>query len=405
MQAIILAAGEGTRMRPLTYTRPKVMLPIANKPILEHLIVELKNAGIEKVVLVVGYKDEKVREYFKDGSGWGVNISYVTQRKQLGTADALRSSLHLIEDEFLMLNGDNIVSRDDIKKLIDEGEISICVKNVPNPQDFGVVEVKGGKVMRIIEKPEIPRSKLINAGIYYFTKEIVEFLERTPLSKRGEYEITDTIQLAINSWIEFKAVEINTWIDVGYPWDLLRANEFMLKNIKESVVKGEVEERASLIGKVVIGEGSVIRAGSYIIGPCVIGRNCIIGPNCFIRPYTSIGDNCHIGACVEIKNSIIMSNTNVPHLNYVGDSVIGEGCNLGAGTKIANLRLDEKEVYATVKGKKTPTGRRKFGAVIGDNVKTGINVSINVGTIIGNNVFIAPSANVEGFIEPNTKIF
>ncbi len=405
MKAVVLAAGEGTRMRPLTYTKPKVMLPIANKPILEHLILELARAGIRDVVLVVGYRDEIIREYFGDGNRWGINVSYVSQRKQLGTADALRSAAHLLDDEFLMLNGDNIVSHDEIARLVESDSMAIGVVKVQNPQDFGVVELEDGKVRRIIEKPERPPSNLINAGIYKFTSDIFEFLEKTPLSKRGEYEITDTIQLAIESGVEFRAVEMNTWIDVGYPWDLLKANEFMLKNLRESKVEGEIEDGAHIKGNVIIGEGTVIRAGSYIIGPVVIGRNCIIGPNCFIRPYTSIGDNCHIGACVEIKNSIIMSNTNVPHLNYVGDSVIGENCNLGAGTKIANLRLDGGTIHATVKGRKVSTGRRKFGAIIGDNVKTGINVSINVGTMIGNDVFIAPSARVEGYIEPYSKVF
>ena len=402
MQAIILAAGEGKRMRPLTYTRPKVMLPIANKPILEHLIIELRKAGIRDVVLVIGYKGEVIRKYFGDGKKFGVNISYVSQSKQLGTADALRCAAHLIEDDFIMLNGDNIIGHEDISKII-ENEMAIGVVEVENPKDFGVVEVENGLIKNIIEKPENPTSNLVNAGIYHFNREILRFLEKTPLSKRGEYEITDTIRLAIKH-IKFKAIKINNWIDVGYPWDLLKANEFLLKNVKREI-RGEVEEGAYLKGEVVVGKGSIIRAGSYIIGPVMIGKNCVIGPNCFIRPYTSIGDNCHIGACVEIKNSIIMANTNIPHLNYVGDSIIGENCNLGAGTKIANLRLDEKTVYATVNGRKVNTRRRKFGAVIGDNVKIGINVSINVGSMIGNNVMIGPSAIVDGYIEPYSKVF
>ncbi len=405
MKAVVLAAGEGTRIRPLTYTKPKVMLPIANKPILEHLILELKKAGITDIVFVVGYRSEGVRGYFGDGSNFGVRIEYVLQRKQLGTADALKSAVHLLSDDFIMLNGDNLVGSEDIKRLIDIEGMAIGVVRVENPQDFGVVEVENGRIKKIVEKPEKPPSNLINAGIYKFNSDIIDFLEKTPLSKRGEYEITDTIQLAIDSGIEFKALELETWIDIGYPWDLLKANEFMLKNIEESIIEGEIEEGAYIKGNVIVGEGTVIRSGSYIIGPVVIGKNCVIGPNCFIRPYTSIGDNCHIGACVEIKNSIIMSNTNVPHLNYVGDSVIGENCNFGAGTKIANLRLDGKEIYAVVKGKKVPTKRRKFGAIIGDNVKTGINVSINVGTMIGNDVFIAPSAKVEGYIEPYSRVF
>lgn len=405
VQAIVLAAGEGTRMRPLTHTKPKVMLPIANRPILDHLIVELRRAGIRDLILVVGYKDEIIRNYFRDGSDWGVSIAYVSQKVQSGTADALKSAMHLIEDEFIMLNGDNIIGCEDIKKIAETDGFAIGVKEVENPRDFGVVGVKNGFVKEIVEKPEKPTSNLINAGVYKFRKsEIMECLEKTPVSKRGEYEITDTIQLAINDGLEFKAVQVEGWIDVGYPWDLLKANEILIKRIKPEI-RGEVEEGAVIKGNVFIDEGTVVRAGSYIIGPVVIGKNCRIGPNCFIRPYTSIGDNCHIGAFVEVKNSIVMSNTNIPHLNYVGDSIIGENCNLGAGTKIANLRLDDGDVDAVVKGRKIFTGRRKFGAVIGDSVKTGINVSINVGTMIGNDVYIAPSAFVEGYIEPYSKVW
>jgi len=405
MKAVVLCAGEGTRMRPLTYTRPKVMLPVGNKPILEHVISTLSKAGIKDVVLVVGYMEEVIRDYFGDGRNWGVNITYVSQRKQLGTADALRSASHLIkDDDFIMLNGDNIVSVDDVVRLVKSNGMTMGLYRVDDPRDYGVIIVENDEVKSIIEKPEIPPTNTINAGIYKFTPEIIDFLDKTPMSKRGEYEITDTIKLAIESGIKVRAIELKEWIDVGYPWQLLDANELILKKMR-SKIDGEVEEGATIKGTVVIGEGTVIRSGAYIVGPVIIGNDCDIGPNCYIRPYTAIGNNCHIGNAVEIKNSIIMSNTNVPHLNYVGDSVIGENCNLGAGTKIANLRLDGKTIYVTIKGKKISTGRRKFGAILGDNVKTGINVSINVGTLIGNDVYIAPSVRVDGYVEPFSKLF
>jgi len=405
MQAIILAAGEGKRMRPLTRTRPKVMLPVANRPILEHLLLELKAAGVYDVVLVVGYRDDVIRVYFGEGEGLGLRIRYVTQRRQLGTADALRSASHLLEDRFLLLNGDAIVGREELMRILQEDGMAIGVKEVENPEDFGVVRITDGRVREILEKPEAPPTNLINAGIYSLTREILEFVEATPLSRRGEYEITDSIQMALDQGVEFKAVDISGWIDMGYPWDLLKANERILNQIDGGKIEGEVEDGAVIKGDVIVGEGSVIRSGSYIIGPVIIGRECTIGPNCFIRPATSIGDRCHIGAAVEVKNSIIMSGTKLPHLNYVGDSVIGEGCNLGAGTKIANLRLDGDEVYLNVNGKKVATGRRKFGAVIGDNVKTGINVTINIGTLIGNDALIAPHTKAEGSIEPYTRVF
>lgn len=401
MQAVVLAAGEGTRMRPLTYTKPKVMLPVANKPILQHLVENLGKAGVDEIILVVGYREETVRKHF--GTEFGsMRIKYVRQRRQLGTADALLSAEHLLEDQFLMLNGDAIVFENDLKKIINEKN-AIAVKEVQNPSEFGVVEIEKGVVRKIVEKPEVPTTNLINAGVYNFTREIVEYLKNTPLSIRGEYEITDSISVAIQKGINFKPVKIEEWIDIGYPWDLLRANESLLSSIKGKI-EGEVEEGAVIKGNVVIGKNTVVLSGSYIVGPVVIGKNCKIGPNCYIRPYTSIGDNCHIGNAVEIKNSIIMNGTKIPHLNYIGDSVIGEGCNFGAGTKVANLRLDERNVIVSVKGKKVDTRLKKFGVAVGDNVKTGINVSINVGTMIGNDVFIGPGRVVNGYIEPWSKM-
>ena len=194
--------------------------------------------------------------------------------------------------------------------------------------------------------------------------------------------------------------EIKSWLDLSYPWDLLPANESLLAGIKSQNL-GEVEENAVIKEAVSIGKGTAIRSGAYIEGPVIIGEGCDIGPNCYIRPHTSIGDGCHVGAAVEIKNSIIMKGSKIPHHNYVGDSIIGEQCNFGAGTKIANLRLDKKNIQ--VAG--IDTGRRKLGAIIGDRVETGINVSINVGCVIGNNTFIGPGAVVSGVILPNSKVF
>ena len=145
-------------------------------------------------------------------------------------------------------------------------------------------------------------------------------------------------------------------------------------------------------------------SGAYIQGPVVIGAGCTIGPNCYIRPFTTIGNDCHIGNACDVKNAIIMNRSKVPHQNYVGDSVIGEGCNLGAGTKVANLRLDKKTVYATVDGCRMSTGRRKFGAILGDGVQTGINVTINTGSTIGNGCFIGPGALVTGEVAPESTI-
>ncbi|MFH1002591.1 MAG: bifunctional sugar-1-phosphate nucleotidylyltransferase/acetyltransferase [Chloroflexota bacterium] len=400
MKALILAAGEGSRMRPLTHNRPKVMLPIANRPILEHLLVEAREAGISQFFLVVGYGEEQVRGYFGAGDRWGVSIEYCTQRKQLGTADAIKMAEGLLGGNFLVMNGDIVVGRADIKRLVDSTDTTMGVFEVADPRELGTVEVDGGRVVNIYEKVPEPTSHLANTGAYLFTPAVFEAIGRTARSIRGEYEITGTLQLMLESGRPVWCCRIGHWLDLSYPWDLLPANEARLACL-EPQQQGEIEPNAVIKGPVSVGRDSIVRSGSYIVGPVIIGEGCDIGPNCYIRPATAIGDGCRIGAAVEVKNSIIMRGSKIPHHNYVGDSILGEGCNLGAGTKIANLKLDDREVE--VAGVKT--GRQKLGAIIGDNVATGINASINTGTVIGSNTRVGPGALAHGVIAPGSKIF
>jgi len=400
LKAVILAAGEGNRMRPLTYTRPKVMLPIANKPILEHLLTEAGKAGVREFIFIVGYHDEQVRNYFGSGDKWGVSIDYCTQRKQLGTADAVKMVEDLVDENFLVINGDIVVSHKDINNLTGRSENTVSVVEVEDTKDFGVVELREGRVVRIYEKVKKSPSHMVNAGLYLFTPDILDAISQTSKSLRGEYEITDSLQLMMDKGYHISYQEISYWLDLGYPWDLLSANEALLGGI-ESQNLGEVEENVVIKGVVSIGKDTVVRSGSYIVGPVIIGQGCDIGPNCYIRPYTSIGDGCHIGSAVEIKSSVIMRGSKIPHHNYVGDSIIGEECNFGAGTKIANLRLDKKDIWAAG----IDTRRRKLGAIIGDRVETGINASINIGSMIGNNTRIGPGAMVSGVISPDSRIF
>lgn len=398
-KAVILAAGEGSRMRPLTFTRPKVMLPIAGKPMLEHLVLAMRESGIREFVLVVGYHEEIIRDYFADGSKWGIKIQYSSQQEQLGTADAVRKVKSLIQDNFLAANGDIILEQEDLVKLLAHEGNAMSGVELDDVSGLGVVEVKDGYVTQIHEKSATPPTHLANAGLYLFTPEIFEAIDKTKKSPRGEYELTDSIQLLINSGTRVAYHNIGRWLDLSYPWHLLNANEKMLP-LMQAQVSGEIEPNVVMKGAVSVGKGSLIRSGAYIVGPVMIGENCDIGPNCFIRPCTVIGNNCHIGAGVEIKNSIIMSSSKIPHLSYVGDSVIGEYCNLGAGTKIANLKLNKEQI--SING--VNTGRRKLGAIIGDHVETGINATINVGSMIGNNTFIGPGALAHGIIKPEARI-
>lgn len=384
MKAVVLVAGKGTRMEPLTSDCPKVMLQVANKPILEHILNSAVEAGIEGFVFITGYLEEQIKAHFGDGSKWGVSIEYVQQKEQLGTANAIGYARGHVEGAFLVLNGDMLIGQEDLKALLSRKEEAvICVKEVENPSDFGVLETEDNKVIRIIEKPRNPPTNLANAGIYLFSESIFDFIDKTQPSVRKELEITDSIQMLIDSGAPAGYSPLaDSWIDIGYPWDLLKANEYLLRGLKGNC-QGTAEPNATIKGEVSIGKGTLIRNGAYIEGPVVIGENCDIGPNCFIRPSTAIGNRVRIGNAVELKNTIVMEGTHIGHLSYVGDSVIGRRCNFGAGTKVANLRHDGKNIKVMLKGRILDSGRRKLGVIMGDDVHTGINTSINIGVVMG----------------------
>ncbi|BAA31052.1 bifunctional sugar-1-phosphate nucleotidylyltransferase/acetyltransferase [Pyrococcus horikoshii] len=408
MKAVILAAGKGERLRPLTDDRPKPILKIANKPIIEYILENL-DPFVDEFIIVVKYKKEKIIETLGD-EFHGKPITYVVQGDEEGTARAIYSAKDaIIDEEFFAINGDIYFEQEAIRGLLHtyrkmKADGGIVVKKFENLSQLGLVEVKNNLVKKIIEKPG-KMEGFANLGIYIFNSEVFDFIEETEKSERGEYEITDTINIMIERgkrivYFEYKGF----WSDIGRPWDLLEVNEYILKTKLKHNIRGTVEEGATIIPPVEIGEGTIVRSGSYIIGPVKIGKNCRIGPNCFIRPYTSIGDNCHIGNAVEVKNSIIMDNSNAPHLNYVGDSIIGENTNLGAGTITANLRHDNKTVKVEIKGNLEDSGRRKLGAIIGHNVKTGINVSIYPGRKIGSGALVGPGVIVDKNIPPGVLV-
>ncbi|UCE75132.1 MAG: NTP transferase domain-containing protein [Methanomassiliicoccales archaeon] len=407
MKALILAAGEGTRMRPLTANTPKPLLPVAGKPFLQHIIETLESLKVTDIYLLIGWKMGKIKEYFGDGSRFGVNITYLLQEERMGTAHAVGIARNEMDSPFLCLNGDIVLARSYLQGVLDfyksmNGNIMSLAK-VDNPERFGVVELDGKQVKKITEKPKIPKSSLINAGIYVFTPEIFEAIEKTPKSSRGEYEITESIKILMGSTDFYGYILEEPWIEIGRPWDILSANTALMKNIEEKI-EGDVEKYTEIHGAVQIGKGTVVRNGSYITGPVIIGEDCTIGPNCVIRPSTVIGNGCKIGNAVEIKNSVIMDFSNTPHNNYVGDSIIGYRCNLGAGTKVANLRLDQKSISVVLRGTQVDTGLRKLGVIMGDEVKTGINSSIDPGTIMGENSYIGPNAVARGNIAPKSRI-
>lgn len=411
MKAIILSAGEGSRMRPLTLTKPKTMLPVAGKPIIQYNIESLRDNGITDILLIVRYKEEMVRNYFGDGSAFGVNITYKTQKDFLGTANAISYGEDFIDGSIIVLNGDIILDDEIIGEIIEKyneemPDTLMVLTEVEDPSAFGVVEIEDGHIKNIVEKPkkEEAPSNLVNAGIYIFNEDIFDKIRRTEISQRGEYEITDSVSIQIEEGKLVKGYKTSKdWIDVGRPWELIEVNESLIGDLKTEI-KGTVEGGAFIHGNVHLDEGSIIRAGVYIEGNVYIGKNCDVGPNSYIRGNSYFGDNVHIGNAVEIKNSIIMENTNVSHLSYVGDSVIGSNCNIAAGTNIANLRFDNATIKTKIKDKKIDSGRRKLGAIIGDSVKTGINSSFSPGVKVGFNSTIGSGVLLYDDVPSDTRV-
>lgn len=401
MRAVVLAAGKGERLVPLTETRPKHLLPIGGSPLLGWSLKGLAEAGVIEVLIVTRYMEEQIREKFGDGSGLGLKISYKRQEEMRGTADAFRMGKDFADgEEFVGFYGDLFVQPEVFKTLLKahrSGETTLCVVPVADPSQTGVVELEGGFVTNIVEKPpkgEEP-SNLGNAGMYVFTPEIFQRIEETGLSSRSEYEITDSIKALIESGSAVRGVMLpeDVWLDVGLPWNLLEANAGALSSLEPSI-EGDVEEDVHILGSVKISEGARVRSGAYIEGPVYIGPNSDIGPNCYLRPSTSIGAEVRVGNACEVKNSIIMDGTHVAHLSYIGDSIVGERCNLGAGTITANIRFDKKSVKVEIKGKLLDSGCRKLGAIVGDDVQTGISVSLMPGVKVGSGAWIAPGLTV-----------
>ena len=398
--ALILAAGKGTRMWPLSENTPKPLLPLGGLPIIERQIQELKKVGVENLYILIGYRMKEISDYLK-GRELDVKITYIVQEQQKGTGHAVNQAKGKIKGSFYCLNGDIVINAENLERLgNNEDKLTMMVTKVADGSNFGVVESKNGYLVSIIEKG-ISGECVINAGIFLFNEKIFTAIDGIGKSIRGEYELTDALG-SISDQIHIIEYQ-GQWKDIGNPWELITANEEYMKD-KFDNIEGIVEDYVTIKGNLNLGKGSILKSGTYIEGPVWIGENCIVGPNAYLRSGTVLCGKNKIGASTEVKNTIFLKGAKAPHHNYVGDSIIGEDTNLGSGTKIANLRFDKKTIELTHQGEKIDSGRRKLGAILGKNVKTGINASINAGSIIGNDVRIGPNTLVSGTYESKSTI-
>ena len=398
--ALILAAGKGTRMWPLSENTPKPLLPLGGLPIIERQIQELKKVGVENLYILIGYRMKEISDYLK-GRELDVKITYIVQEQQKGTGHAVNQAKGKIKGSFYCLNGDIVINAENLERLgSNEDKLTMMVTKVADGSNFGVVESKNGYLVSIIEKG-ISGEGVINAGIFLFNEKIFTAIDGIGKSIRGEYELTDALG-SISDQIHIIEYQ-GQWKDIGNPWELITANEEYMKD-KFDNIEGIVEDYVTIKGNLNLGKGSILKSGTYIEGPVWIGENCVVGPNAYLRGGTVLCGKNKIGASTEVKNTIFLKGAKAPHHNYVGDSIIGEDTNLGSGTKIANLRFDKKTIELTHQGEKIDSGRRKLGAILGKNVKTGINASINAGSIIGNDVRIGPNTLVSGTYESKSTI-
>ena len=391
MYGVVLAAGRGTRMRPLTDRRPKPLLPVGDRSLLER-VFDTAIDVVDEFVVVTGYRGDAIRETIGE-SYRGYPVHYVEQAEALGTAHAVAQVEPVVDDDFLVLNGDVVVDASLPRALADAEGTAVAATNVADPRAYGVLSTSDdGSLAGIVEKPDDPPTTLANVGCYAFGPAVFEYIDRTPESERGEYEITTTIELLLDDGHQIDVAPYEgTWLDVGRPWELLEANELALGELDDGVENaGTVEDGVQLHGPVVIEAGAKLQSGAYVEGPALIRSGAEVGPNAYIRGATVVGPNAHVGHSVEIKNSVLMADASVGHLSYVGDSVLGRGVNVGAGTNVANLRHDDANVRLTVKGDRVDTGRRKLGAIVGDDAKTGINTSLNAGVKLGAGETTAP---------------
>ena len=401
MKVVILAAGEGIRLKPLTDSNPKPLLKVLGEPILKKTISGFLKFGINSFIIVTHFMEDKIKSYLVKEFP-SSEFTFIHQEKIEGTGHAfLLAKNEIKEDFFIGVNGDCIFSEPLLEQTVNaarKNSISLGGKYTEETKNFGIILVDDNeKPTKIVEKPskeDIPKG-YANIGLYSLSSDIFDILEvkhkNKEISSRGEYEITDSIN-GLLSQHKFPTTLVkfddeDYWFDLGRPWSILEANEVLLSKIND-FREGIIEENVHIKGKIILRKGAILRSGSYIEGPAFFDEGSDIGPNCYIRKFSFFGKNSRVGNGCEVKNSIIGDNTHAAHLSYIGDSVIGDNCNLGAGTITANLRIDKKTIPVVVRDKKEDSGRRKLGVIMGDGVETGIGALLMPGVKIGSNSWI-----------------
>ncbi len=375
--AVVLAAGRGRRLDPLTRTRPKPMVPVVNRPLLEYVVEACSSAGVSNLVFVVGYKRERIQSYFGDGDDWNVDLDYVVQEKQLGTGHALLQAEDLIGDgSFLVLNGDSIVSGDLVRKMMEaDGDGTVmAVSSSDRPSDYGVVETRDGEVVSIREKPQAAESNLVNAGVYRFPRDVFDLLQ--DVSKAGgERDLTSAVDAAVEEG-GVEAVSTESWTDVSYLWDLVQVNSSVMAE----------------------GEGAPEDAEeAYVAAETAIGDDVHVAANASVLPGSSLDDNVSVGAGAVVANTVLMKDAIVGEGAVVRDTVVGEGARIGANSTFEGGEADvvvEDRLHRGV----------KLGGVVGDYSRLGGDVTATPGAVVGEDVEVETGCMLSGKVESGSRV-
>jgi UDP-N-acetylglucosamine diphosphorylase/glucosamine-1-phosphate N-acetyltransferase len=390
--AVVLAAGEGTRLRPLTHNRPKPMLSAGNSPILEHVFDALVDAGVQHLVAVVGYHGTRVQEHF--GPEYrDVPIEYVTQNKQLGSGHALLQAGDVLDGDMLVVNGDRIIGPAAVEAVAetfetDDAPAAMAVIEREDAHQYGAVTVDDGDIATLVEKPQSGEHRLINAGIYAFEHSIFDAIEETSRTA-GELGLTDTINELLGE-ARIRGVKTDgPWVDATYPWDMLEVTSQVLAS-------GRLSEPATRDG-VWVGETATVHEDATLRPPVVVGEDCAIGPGTVVGPQTAIGQNTTLGANVTVERSVVESDGRVDAGATIIDAVLGQDVHIGAGVTIPGGPGDVRVGQSVHED-------QPLGAVLGDRVRVGGGVGFDPGTLIGAGARIGTGCQIRSNVPSDSEV-
>jgi len=396
-------------MAPLTPELAKPLLEVAGRSLLARTLDGLAAAGVAKAWVVTHHEAKQLQAACAAWKG-RMQVECVPQGAPGGTGHAVAAGARHVNGDALVVMGDGTVSPSVLVSLAKSPGFALAAAKVPDARPFGALVVDGHHVRDLAEKSPNPPSDLVNTGLYHVPAAALRETADLRPSPRGELEFTDVVRSWASqgkvSWIPAEG-----WMDVGAPWDLLTALELLVGPELNALLgrekmggPGTIEDGVHVRGRLYVGAGAVVKSGTYIEGDVYVGANSRVGPNTYVRGPTSIGRGCHVGAAVEVKASLLMDGANAPHLNYVGDSVLGPNVNLGAGTKVANLKVTPTNVRAVGPNGPLDTGRRKFGVILGPGVKTGINASLMPGLMVGADALLGAGKVFSGWVAPKSRL-